>query len=101
MLFTYLIGFVLAIKGVKPLITIDTNTCAAIPLTMRASVDEMVAIAQAAFTRTENVYNLQATAEELDVVWSTFDAYFNTGNAPATARELLCMPFLIVNNYSM
>lgn len=92
-LFVYVIGLLLAIQGAKSLVTIDPNTCAAYPLTLQASLDEMVAMAQAAFDRTQNAYNLQASQQELDVVFHTFDAYFATSNAPATARDLLCMPF--------
>jgi hypothetical protein len=75
------------------LVNIDPNTCADIPLTVQASLNEMVDMAQAAYSRTQNVYNLQAPNEELEVVFHTFDAYFATSNTPATARELLCMPF--------
>jgi len=98
-LFVYVIviGLLLAIQGAESLVIIDPNTCAAYPLTMQASLNEMVAIAQAAFDRTQNTYNLQAPQQELEVVFHTFDAYFATSNAPATARDLLCMPFRPAN----
>ena len=96
-LFIYVIGLLLAIQGAKSLVTIDPNTCAAYPLTMQASLNEMVAIAQAAFGRTQNALNLQASEQELEVVFHTFDAYFATSNTPATTRELLCMPFHTAN----
>jgi hypothetical protein len=72
-------------QGVKSLVNIDTNTCAHIPLTMQASLNEMVAIAQAAYSRTQNVYNLQAPNEEINVVFYTFHAYFATSNTPMYA----------------
>jgi len=92
-LFIYLIGLLLIIQGAESAVTIDPNTCAAYPVTMEASLNEMVAMAQGAFSRTENAYNLQASEQELEVVFHTFDAYFSTSNAPATARDLLCMSF--------
>lgn len=93
-LFIYLIGLLLAIQGAKSVVTIDPTSCAPYPVTVRTSVDEMVEMIQAAYTRTENAYNLQAPAEELRAVFNTFGAYFDTNNSPATARDLLCMSSL-------
>jgi hypothetical protein len=90
-LFIYLIGLLLALQGVKSVVTIDPNSCAPYPVTVRTSVDEMLEMIEAARIRTEDAYNLQAPELELRTVFNTFGAYFSTNNPPATARDLLCM----------
>lgn len=97
-LFIYLIGLLLATQGTRSLVTIDPITCAAYPLTMQASLNEMVAMAQAAFSRTQDSYNLQAPDHEVRVVFNTFEAYFASGNTQATVRELLCTSSPFIQN---
>ena len=94
----YLIGLLLAIQVVKSVVTIDPTSCAPYAVTVRTSLDEMVEVVNAAYTRTENAYNLQAPQEELRVVFNTFGSYFPTNNPPATIRDLLCMYSLLRQN---
>jgi hypothetical protein len=57
-LFIYLIGLFLAIQGARSVITVDPTSCAAYPATLRAVIDEVVEIANAAASRTENAFTL-------------------------------------------
>lgn len=89
--FIYIIGLLLGIQGVKSTVIIDQTSCAPYQVTVRTSVDEMVDMVGAAYTRTQNTYNSQASQEEMRVVFNTFNAYFPTNNPQTTTGDLLCI----------
>ena len=60
-------------------------------VTVSTSVTEMVDMVGAAYTRTQNTYNLQASNAEMQVVFNTFAAYFPTNNPASTSQDLLCI----------
>ena len=94
-LFIYLIGLLLlAVQGAKSAVVIDETSCAPYPVTVRTSLDEMVEMIEAAHSRTETGFNLQAQEEELRAVFNTFNAYFPTNNPTTTAGDVLRMSFL-------
>jgi hypothetical protein len=94
--FVYLIILLAAIERAKPQITIDQDSCAPHMQTMQAALNEMVEMSSVAYDRTEELWNLQASIDELRVVLNTFDSYFASNNDQQTeisARDILCRFF--------
>jgi len=86
-LFIFLVGLLLAIQGAKSLVTIDPISCA--PYNVKNALDELVDMAQTAFTRTGTVFKGQGSKDERRVVFNTFNAYFSAIDPRTTAGTLL------------
>ena len=90
-LFIFLIGLLLVIQDAESTVVIDPTTCAHLQTTIRASVNEMIQVAEAAYNRTNSAFYNQVSIRELKVVLFTFDAYFTSNDDEATATDLLCL----------
>src|SRR5436189_3081416 len=85
-MFIYFISLLVAIQGAKSQITIDPTSCASYMLNLRAALDEMVELSDAAYTRTYNTLNNPATpVNEMRIVQNTFRVYFGT-TTPAQSQ---------------
>jgi hypothetical protein len=91
-LFIYLIGLFLAIQGVKSRVGYDPNSCAGRGI--ENAINEVVAMAGAAITRTSNAFKGQSTGTEQRAVFDTYSAYFGINDDANTVNGLLCISSL-------
>jgi hypothetical protein len=95
-LFLFSIIALLAPRGAEPQITIDDASCGNNKPTVEAALNEMVDISDTAYNRTEELFTLNASVDELKIVLFTFDSYFGTNSDQQTdssAQRILCWSF--------